>query len=90
MTTNLTLAAASWSVERNGKMHFKQDQLFHLHRLSLMVIKLTGHRLHFRTRIELEQFLAFAETIEAEQVQRQLDSVRRVLPFHWNHHLLTG
>lgn len=90
MITNLTLDSASWSVERNGKMHFKQEQLFHLHRLSLMVIKLSGQRLRFRTRSELEQFLAFAETIEAEHVQRQLDSVRRVLPFHWNQPLLTS
>ena len=83
MTNRLTLDSSSWWFDPSGKMHFKQQQLFHLHRLSLMIIRLTGRRLRFRTLNELEEFLAFAETIQAEQVQSQLESVRSVLAFHW-------
>lgn len=84
MTMKLALESGSWAVERNGKMHFKQEQLFHLHRLSLLLIKLTGQRLRFRTRNELEHILTFAGICKAEGVKRQLDLVRSVLPFHWN------
>lgn len=90
MTKKLTIEADSWAIERGGKMHFKQEQLFHLHRLSLIIIRLTGQRLRFRTMSELEHFLAFAGTCKAEEVQRQLDSVRGVLPFHMNEPVLKG
>lgn len=83
MTTRLILESDSWALERNGKMNFKQEQLFHLHRLSLLLSELTGERLRFRTRNELEHFLAFASTCSAKTIQSQLDAVRNVLPFRW-------
>lgn len=83
MTMSLVFESKGWALERNGQMHFKQEQLFHLHRLSLVLIGLTGQRLRFRTRGELECFLAFAETCELPAVQMQLAAVRSVMPFHW-------
>ena len=83
MTMTLVFESKGWVLESNGQMHFKQDQLFHLHRLSLVIIGLTGQRLRFRTRDELEYLLAFAGSCELLSVQTQLAAVRSVMPFHW-------
>lgn len=83
MTMSLVFESRDWALESNGQMHFKQDQLFHLHRLSLVLIGLTGQRLRFRTREELERVLAFAESCELPAVRTQLAAVRSVMPFHW-------
>ena len=71
------------ALEQNGKLLFRQDQLFHLHRLSLVLISATGQRLRFRTPSELEKFLHAAERSRDASVQRQLAAVKSVMPEEW-------
>jgi hypothetical protein len=83
MALSMVLRKDEWALERNGTLHFKQDQLFHLHRLSLLLIGVTGQRQRFGTYDDLERFLSIAQRCGDAGVQRQLAAVQSVMPFEW-------
>ncbi|MFE8070704.1 hypothetical protein QQM79_06555 [Marinobacteraceae bacterium S3BR75-40.1] len=73
--------AGQWTVEQDGRLNFRQDQLFNLQRLSLVILGQSRQRLRYRTLEELEQLLQYAEDSDDQSVRRQLQAVRSVLPY---------
>jgi len=61
---------AEWTFEENGKLHFKQQQLFQLHRLMLVMLSATGSKLRYDTPRQLKVFLDFAKTVDNKSVQK--------------------
>jgi len=81
MVNEIKVDTGHWQIERNGKLHLKQNQLFHLHRLSLMLIKQTGRRVRFQTPDDLIELLTLAMATPNQAIEKQLNEVRKVLPF---------
>jgi hypothetical protein len=75
---------AEWIFEENGKLHFKQQQLFQLHRLMLVMLGVTGLKLRYETPKDLKSFLNIAMTVDSNSVQTQLGAALSTLPEKWS------
>jgi hypothetical protein len=74
---------AEWIFEENGKLYFKQQQLFQIHRLMLVMLGVTGIKLRYETPKDLKSFLNMAMTVDSNSVQTQLRSALSTLPENW-------
>ncbi len=72
-----------WVFESNGKLHFKQKQLFQLHRLMLVMLSTTGRKLRYETPKQLKQLLQAAMVVDNFSVQTQLKAALSTLPDKW-------
>ena len=72
-----------WAFEEDGKLHFKQDQLFQLHRLTLVILGETGVKLRYRTPQQLRELLAFASRSWSKSVNAQFNAALATLPDSW-------
>lgn len=74
---------STWIFEENGKLHFRQEQLFQLHRLTLVILGTTGMKFRYGTPLQLQQLLAYANSAGNLSVQTQLMAVLPLLPPEW-------
>ena len=75
---------AEWIFQENGKLHFKQQQLFQLHRLMLVMLSVTGLKVRYETPEDLKLFLSMAMNIDSNSVQTQLRAATSTLPEKWS------
>lgn len=81
MVTNIS--GKKWTFEENGKLHFKQDQLFQLHRLTLVILGETGIKLRYGTPQQLRELLTFASRSWSKSVNVQFNAALGTLPDSW-------